>query len=478
MAVIDVHVLNVLRHLEPVGEYSRFGWSHPGPLYSIALAPLYSLSGHRHISSSVTAALLNVLAVWLAAIAIRHWAQSGWVMVSVAGCLGAFLLSCNGLIASPWNPHAPILPFFLLVVATAGVVSGRVGVLPLVALLASFVVQTHVGSGSAALALSALALAGAVAWASRDVSARAGIARALGQAAVIGALCWSLPLLTSAGRHNLQQLFTFFLHGSPFDPNLAAAAAQHYLAAPFTPHLSLAWGDTLSLLPDARTRHVVTLQVALLATTLAVQHWRGRRFEASLALAVLVAAGAAYWSILRLPESPKDYTVFWVSILGVLVWGSTGAAALEEIAGLIPGAIARPLLKWTPSVLLVAMAILGTRQVLARAADDRRGSPPIEALAALVRSHLGAEHTPLLHIAEGRWQPVAGVALQLYRQGPAPHVDADWVSMFGEPFTPTGRETVAFDFDDAAAPRRDLSAAPGTTFVGVAGGVAVYMTQR
>jgi hypothetical protein len=26
MALIDVHVLNVLRHVEPVGEYSRFGW--------------------------------------------------------------------------------------------------------------------------------------------------------------------------------------------------------------------------------------------------------------------------------------------------------------------------------------------------------------------------------------------------------------------------------------------------------------------
>ena len=84
----------------------------------------------------------------------------------------------------------------------------------------------------------------------------------------------------------------------------------------------------------------------------------------------------------------------------------------------------------------------------------------------------------MLHIAEGHWPPVAGVALQLYRDGPAPHVDADWVSMFGEPFAPTGQETVAFDFDDASAPRRDLTATPRTRLAGLAGGVAVYVTQR
>ena len=343
MAVIDLHVLNVLRHLEPVGEYSRFGWSHPGPLYSIALAPLYSLSGDRHLSTAVTAAAINVAAVWLCFIAIRRWSGSASLAISLAGVLGAFLWSCDGLIASPWNPHAPVLPFLLLLAAAAGSVAGRASMLPVVALLASFVVQTHVGFGSAALALSTLAFVVALVWASRDVRARAAFARALAQAAGVAAVCWALPVLTSSGRHNLQQLFTFFLDGSPFDPGLAAAAAQHYLAAPFSPHLALAWGDTLTLLPDARVRHLVTAEFALLSLTLPIQLWRRRRFEAGLALAVLVAACAAYWSILRLPEAPKDYTVFWVSIIGVAAWASIGAVVLDVIGAWLPDAIDAPI---------------------------------------------------------------------------------------------------------------------------------------
>ena len=67
-AVIDIHVINAIRALEPVGAYSRFGWNHPGPTYSHLLAPLYWLSGYRHLAILVTVTLINVasLAVLLA----------------------------------------------------------------------------------------------------------------------------------------------------------------------------------------------------------------------------------------------------------------------------------------------------------------------------------------------------------------------------------------------------------------------------
>jgi hypothetical protein len=49
------------------------------------------------------------------------------------------------LLASSWNPHAPMLPLMLLIGLTAAVMMGRIALLPAVVGLASLVAQAHVG---------------------------------------------------------------------------------------------------------------------------------------------------------------------------------------------------------------------------------------------------------------------------------------------------------------------------------------------
>ena len=54
-------------------------------------------------------------------------------------------LGFGDLLSNAWNPHTPVLPFAVLLVLCARLGSGVVTVLPWIVLVASFVVQTHVG---------------------------------------------------------------------------------------------------------------------------------------------------------------------------------------------------------------------------------------------------------------------------------------------------------------------------------------------
>ena len=63
------------------------------------------------------------------------------------------------MLASQWNPHVLVLPTMAIVVVAAALAAGRTRLLPLLAALASFVVQTHLGLGPAVLAVSGAATA-------------------------------------------------------------------------------------------------------------------------------------------------------------------------------------------------------------------------------------------------------------------------------------------------------------------------------
>lgn len=150
-AVLEIYALHASRGALSVGPYSRFGWNHPGPVYFYALAPAYALSHYREaallasvliLNLLVAAALVSVvtryggwphaaaLVVWLAVYYLRPSAHDGWDFAD--------------LLSSSWNPHAPLLPFALLLTLSAALAAGHIGVLPFIVVVASFVSQTHV----------------------------------------------------------------------------------------------------------------------------------------------------------------------------------------------------------------------------------------------------------------------------------------------------------------------------------------------
>jgi hypothetical protein len=194
---------------------------------------------------------------------------------------------------------------------------------------------------------------------------------------------------------------------------------------------------------------------------------------------VTLAASAAAWlSIRRIPEQPQDHTVYWVSVLGTWTWALIAAAVIEPIATrLVPQPHAREVIsRWTLRAAVVAVVIVGAVQTAHWRQFFVRQSERIQRSADLARAHLDAEKetSPIIHISEGRWGTPAGVALQLYRGSIRPHVEADWVSMFGEPFKPTGKERVALYFAEYDETSEDLRHRPDYRFLGSAETTYVY----
>ena len=163
-ALLELSAIHATDGRLAVGPYSRFGWSHPGPVYLYALAPFYALSGRREFSLDATALLIN-LAALAVLIAVVKSAGDAYLSMSLIAMLTIFLIrpgperDIGELLSSSWNPHIVTLPFGLLIGLCAALAVGRTSVLPAIVLVASFVVQTHIALLPCSMALVATAVA-------------------------------------------------------------------------------------------------------------------------------------------------------------------------------------------------------------------------------------------------------------------------------------------------------------------------------
>jgi hypothetical protein len=133
-----------------VGNYSRIGFSHPGPAFFYVQA-FGEWLGHDvlHLvptpwnGQALAVLALNSTLVAAALTVIAGWARS-WVPVGlVAAVLFGYLAVHGELVAEVWLPLMYFPPFLLLLVAAASVAAGRVGDLPLLALAGGFLVHGH-----------------------------------------------------------------------------------------------------------------------------------------------------------------------------------------------------------------------------------------------------------------------------------------------------------------------------------------------
>jgi hypothetical protein len=488
-AVIDSQVLQTLRGWQPVGAYSRFGAHHPGPLYFQMLAPFYLVSGYRHLSIELAVALTNVASViglwWLIG---RHARTRLLPLVSVA-LVGIYLWRMDGLLASPWNPHVPLMPLGLLLVSAAVVVGGSVELLPLVVLLGSFVVQAHMGLVPVAAATLFVTTTAIVVGIVKSRRAGAPVSpslrRSLMIAAAVAALVWAVPVideLRPAGLHNMRELAHFFATAAPFNPRRAGHAFEQLVIAPFSPQLGLEWGGLHIPPTEPAVRATMTVEAIALVVATAVAWRRRHAFEAALGVICLVGSIAGLVAVRRLPEEVHEYTVLWVSVLGVFIWTVVIGELLDWIARAVRGpsrestpAIARYLVP----VASAALVLLAARQLVNWRATDVRSSPQIEVLTSLVRAQLPARagSRPMILVPQDIWGVATGVALQLYRSDVRPMVDADWVSMFGTPLAPTEAPDVTVTFAQEEQHLNDVEHRANYRLLGRAGDVFAYRVE-
>jgi hypothetical protein len=370
-AIIELNVRDVF-HVPPLlGPFSRFGWFHPGPALYYALALPYWLTGGSSASLAFAALFLNALAiVGILFIARRRGGLA--VLVPTALIVEILVLRLGAQFTRDhWNPYITVFPFLLLAFLAWTMSCGDRWALPVSALVASFLVQTHVGYALPAAALVAFGIGGLV-WSARqsrhavdatparDRSARSAASPWRGWlivlivTAVIVLVMWLPPLIQQlTGRTgNFGKMLDFFAqHGQ----ERSATQAWHVLSAQLG-----AWPDWLSghtsfgLLGAYGVTAPAPFPVVLVLLGAAtVVAWRGlpnvtlrsgsqpsvartalirRSDSVRLDLLVGVLVATSFVGVTRIVGEVGEYIVKWLWALGALAWIAIVVSVIAVIA--------------------------------------------------------------------------------------------------------------------------------------------------
>ena len=194
-------------HTPNIGQYSEAGLvlSHqilhsPGPMLYWLIA--FPARFGSVTSIAATMGIVNTLAI-IGTVALAR--RRGGLVLMFAAAIGIALL-CQSLPSEAlhdiWNPAAGLFPFLALIFLGWSVACGDVGLLPLTALVASFVVQTHLTYApptAVVLGVAGIGLIGA--WMARRRLARSGHHGGrpawpwLLAAVAVTAVCWTAPAI-------------------------------------------------------------------------------------------------------------------------------------------------------------------------------------------------------------------------------------------------------------------------------------------
>ena len=441
LAIVELYVVHTTRTAWTLGPYSQFYWHHPGPLMFQLLAPLYAAAGGHAAALSLGAGLINTgalaAAMWLAARRLPAIVTAGLFLAILS-----WVVRADGLVTSYWNPHLILLPLLLWFWLAFTVAAGGTRLMPALAAVAAFLVQTHVGTTPVVAAVSVWAVA--LAWIeSRPTPVgRLTWRQALNASAWVTVLLWALPLAEelTVRPGNMSQLASWFWEHR--------GDRQTILGA-----LSI-WGQALnSAIWPAPFAHPVgwTLPTGVqpVAAFLGVFHvaaltamaWRERGSAWATACGLAAAADVvALLSIVRIPGEVQDHAVFWVGIPGTIGFGLLLGIAGMRITPALAQAIAgrETLLRTVATSVLAAAALIRVVAPLER--DPGRDTDPIRDLSVAVTEGLERRKAgvPFVRIGDDAWSEAAGALLQLYKRGVPFAVERQSVHMFGSPLAADG----------------------------------------
>ncbi|MCU1452687.1 MAG: hypothetical protein JWN46_833 [Acidimicrobiales bacterium] len=459
IAVLEIATRSLTGGTQLLGPYSRFVWHHPGPLVFGWYAPFWLSVGRRPGGMALAALTGTLLSVALVVRTLDRilGRPAGWLVAAVTTtwCAAIGFQSLQ----SPWNPLVIIAPAAALGVVAVALGTGRRWALPVVALLGSFVVQTHVGAGPVAVALVVVALAVGV---RRRPAGGGSWWPAAAVTLVVVAAAWALPVLEEV-RHgsngNLHKLQRFFRPGGTHArPGLSMVL--HRITV------------SLSLSPYRRTdapgvaHWVIAIVVIAGTVALAIVGLRRRdRARAALGLCTLGALAASFLAALAARGYLDLYLVTSTVGVALLAWLCTATLVLDLVVGWRPGATGdaargRPRLVWA-SRAAVVFAVLAAGFVSVRGATVRPWTTPpahpndtyrlmtantdsavVARLANVASSTTSGRGAVRVSFPQEAWPIGVGIVDELQRAGRRVTVDRAWIFMVGDHLAPTGREAV------------------------------------
>lgn len=343
LAVFQMRLDALVSHPPLVGAYSRFQWSHPGPIMYYAYWPLYRLlGGGAGAMMAATLIFHGVFAALAVELAHRRGGRS-WALLAVL-FVGAVAFGVRpALLLHPWNPYLEIFVTLAFLVAAAGVFEDKPSSVFALPILATAVAQIHVGLVPLALlATGAAAVVMAIRWRRNRSSHRASLLAFVTGAAVAGVL-WLPPLVQQlfGTDGNVTLLVRFFRQGSVAGESrigvgagLRIAANQFSLRSPW---LGGPWqidqfgGGVLP--PTAGGIWAKAPVIGLLVLAGLVVAWRTRHHRLANQLAVAVAAsGVGAMSIIGVTGQLYPYLVVWIEVIAIV--GAVTAVAAIAVAAL------------------------------------------------------------------------------------------------------------------------------------------------
>lgn len=327
-------------HTPLVGQYSEAGlvirgqvMHSPGPMlyWLIALPARFGSVA----SIPVAICIANTLAIVGCVVLARR--RGGLVlMFAVAAGIALMCQSLAGeVLHDIWNPAAALFPFLFLVFLCWSLSCGERRLLPLVALVASFVVQTHLTYAAPTAVLLAVGVGG---LALRRLAQRRASSRppriwpwALA-ALVVAAACWTAPAIDEIENTpgNLTMIVRTAEHR---EPKLGASVGWHAVVRsigvrPWWLYVPASEWEHKTDVRETPSEQRVDTTIALLAALALVGLLGGlaRRFD--VLAASLIGLGLSGALVLQAASNPSTrllagtlaYTTWWGSELGLFVW--------------------------------------------------------------------------------------------------------------------------------------------------------------
>ena len=448
-ALIGLAVDEASRAAQLLGPYSRYGWAHPGPSWFYAMVPGWEALGRD--DAALVAASLAVHAALVAGVVLTiHRGGSALRAPLTAAVLVVLVVRLPAsFFVDVWNPFALLLATVLLMALAGRAARGHWSTLVWVAVVGSYLVQTHIGALPLVGLVGLVALAAIVVARRRggDAGARGRRRTVVSTAAAVAALLavWLAPvaqqLIAAPGEGNLGRLLDFFTSGgsegsSPTWGQSVTAVGRVLGLAPYgwaTGPLEMDLGyRPVTLVAGVALQALAVVLLLVLARRVrsAEVGWSAAAVGAGLVAAVVsvhTVTGPVYW-----------YLVVWVAALPA----STVLAAVVALDAWTrrvspirrPGPLVRRTTVAAVAVLLVGSAA-GASWSLANAVGGLPDSTGVRGALADLHDQLpaaGDGRVVHLTIATHELWPVAtGVAEELAAAGWEIQVSQDSADLFG-----------------------------------------------
>ena len=437
-AANSLQVYHAKMFRELLGNYSRWQFHHPGPVYFYLFAAgEYLFDDLVHIAPApANAHLLTVLLVNTALlfgsieIFARHFSSALFRPLAL-GAAVLLIFEVNhaqpgSALVSLWMPHVALFAFLFFASACASVAAGRIGHLPLVALGAMLLVHLHMAQFLFAGVMS-LGACAALAAGRRDFRQHA---RTIAlSAGIVGLFLAPMGLELVLHKPNNLDYLRAYLEKYP-NPNQGLAVAGRYLFG------------FLTFSPDVERRVYAPasgLAAQAAGNPLVVAYWL--LFAAGLCAAVALAVRCPKllsrftWIVLGECAVISVLFLYWANRITGEMFNFNGfffyaihLLGLFLIAGTVSSwqATFRPgLARW--SRLVWAGALLSIVAVAGEFRNPDQGNPAIQKISEQLRAPDRYE----LLFQHDDWQTAVGVANRLARRRQTFCVAGNWGFMFG-----------------------------------------------